>query len=306
MEVPVAQSNEASTNVTTPVETEVTEATVDNTFGVQLKEHGEARKSVTNLRSEEEEEFILESKLHVDVVQLLALGLVSYAQVWDASVTMAKSKNNYSIGRVFDIYEGSTDAYGDHVLNVTKSITADSVVDGLVYTNKYPVQRMQVIINSELKVDQYSGRSYYNVIRRGQNVTTGSYTAMTFSKKKFESKTMLRLYVHNVEEQTFRLNGKAVSLGEPDVYTNIRSGVVATFKPIYEAALGKISDDLMVHLTESEKSNQKLFLTVYKQILPQLKETRKALREKREQEIAQMASQAISNAEAHAPVNATV
>jgi len=322
MEVPMAQSNEANTNVTTPVEIEDegTRATVDNTYGIQLADHKTARERNKELL-EVEEDYNLESQLHVDVVQLLALGRVSYDSVWEKAVKMSKELNDYSPGRTFDIFEAPLSAYSEHLRIITESIETDSVVDGLVYSNKHKVVRQQLTIMSGLthevnaRTGASTGRKFYHVSTRYQSVTTGSYGAVRTLKEKSGARTKLRLYVEdrtlsNGNTHTvFRFEGQAIALGEVSVYTNIRSKILATFKPLYDDVINSFSDNLLVQLTEGVKHNQLVFMTVFQQAKPALWAARAELAEMarkqkaaEEQKAAGMASQAMTNAEANASV----
>lgn len=256
-----------------------TTATAQTTIDLISEE--EARQARVHSFLESEQAVSLEAEMHVDSTQLLALGLVSYDQVFEASVRIAKTENDYSIGRWFDVFNSKGIRYGEHVLNVTKGLKPEDIVsDGLVYSNKYSVAREQISINSELKVEKHTGLMYFEITRRWQYVSSGNYSSQKFASRKFNTPRVLKLYVRSMEEQTFffRENGKevTVALGSPMVYDAISSqikgsGVVAR----YEEALNDLDQDTREWLTEND-NNQKLFLTVFKQILPELKAARKA------------------------------
>ena len=251
------------------------------TQNIQLKSEEEARVARMSLFDESSVETMLDSVMHVDHTQLLALGLFTYDQIFEAAVSLAKKENDYQIGRSFDVFNRAGLAYGEHVFAQTKSLNpGDSISQANVYAGKYNVAREQITINSELMTDDYTGRQYFEVTRRWQKVSTGEYTAQKFSEKRFGGNRRLRLYVRSLADQTFyiRENNKDVSiaLGSPTVYEAIRaqimgSGVVQT----YEETLNGLNEDQIFHLTEN-KNNQQLFLTVFKQILPNLKAARAA------------------------------
>ena len=294
---------------TTSVPTEVIEDSTNVEFGVNLKSHEEARKVLTEARQEENEEFVYVSKLHTDVVQLLALGLLSYAQVEEVALESAKQKNDYSIGSIFDVYTTDSEDYGNHVFTTIGKLNSQSQVDGFVWSKNKPVERPQIVINSDLLEDQYSGKRFYKVMLRGQNVTTGKFGPFRTVKDKFKTKTAARLYVLQGKDGklAYRLNGVAIQLGDPDTYSKIASGIKASGAvEIYEKALNALGDDFIVHLTENEKDNQRLFLTVFGKCVDELKENRKALRAARAAAIAAMTDKAMTTSEASAQVNATV
>ena len=295
----MAQPFNASTSV-------VATETTDVEFGVNLKSYEDARKAISEAQQEENEEFVYVSKLHTDVVQLLAIGLLSYAQVWDNAVELAKQQDDYSIGRVFDIYNGDNDKYGAHVFSVIGQLNPQSEVNSLVYTKDKSIERPQLIINSELLEDKYSGKRFYKVLLRGQNVSTDKFGPFRSTKKRFNTQTAVRLYVlQGADGKTaFRLNGEAINLGAPEIYTKIAAGIKASGAvAIYEKAMNSLGDDLINHLTEERDDNQALFMTVFGKCVAELKENRKALREARAKQIADMANKSMDSSEASAPVN---
>jgi len=124
--------------------------------------------------------------------------------------------------------------------------------------------RMQIQINSELKVDQ-QGKKYFEYLRRQHLVTSNLYTPWNLFDKKNGVRRTLKLYA-DVENQKFYTvrNGKRISvaLGAPVVFDTVinavhGSGIVEN----YVMALNSIPQETVELLSEDQ---QLLFLNVFK------------------------------------------
>jgi hypothetical protein len=207
-----------------------------------------------------------EQSVLIDVVQLLALGEVSYVQWAATAMALAKSRNNYSIGQVFDKVTKSQLEYGKAVEAAVKSLKPESVVTKAIeYTGAYYKTRQQIVINSELKVDK-QGRQYYEYLSRAHNVTTNSFGTDVAYDTKNGTPRRLKLYVKGGNNFAILERGQEVkvSLGATDTYDEIYNLVLAAGNVDQLLnALRDIPQDVIEELSENQ---QVQFYTAFKAI----------------------------------------
>lgn len=209
-----------------------------------------------------------EHQMLVDSTQLLALGGLTFDEVYGPSVYYAKQENDYSVGRLFDVFNKDTLRYGKHVANVARRIDDTTVISkALTYAGSYKKSRVQFQINSELMTDS-NGRKYYEVLKRNHFVTSNVYSPWSGYGKRNGAMRRHKLYVKDLVNQTFMFDGEIVALGLPSVFDQVINDIYAT------GVVGRyeqILNDMDLSFVEAVSDNQELlFLNVFKAIKPEL------------------------------------
>jgi len=219
-----------------------------------------------------------EHDMLVDATQFLALGGITLDQVAGTAVALAKSENNYGIGRVFDVFTTQALKYGKHVVAVTKGITpSTTVVPTMTFTGSYLKSRLQLVINSELKTD-HLGQSYYEVMRRGFLVSSNTATAWSAYDRKNGARRTVKLYVKDLEGQKFYTMRDgirtSVALGDTSVFDAIQDAIHASGAVTnYVKTLNSLPQATVEQLSEDQ---QALFYTVFKTVKGEAKSEDKA------------------------------
>jgi hypothetical protein len=212
------------------------------------------------------EETVAEHEMLVDAVQLLTLAGKTLDQVAATAIALAKSENNYGIGRVFDAFTTDQLRYGRHVVAAVMALTPSTVVTrAMAYAGKYSKSRPQIMINSELMTDDGTGLTFYEYMRSNHYVTANVHTPWEAFNTKNGAKRRLRLYTHDGKFYTIKDGKKiGVALGSPVAFdTVINSAHVSGEVATYTTNLNKIPQDLIETLSENQ---QQLFLEVFKNL----------------------------------------
>ena len=251
----------------------MSEFNVSNTVSMTAEEAQEVLRAAfvdTSVESSAEHTML------VDAVKYLILGGFTYDQIAGNAISMAKQDNDYSMGRVFDVFTNQNLEYGRKLVEVATRIQpSDIVTPSMAYSGKYNRSRTQFIINSGLLTDK-KGRQYYEVLRQRQYVTSGIVTAIEQYEKLNGAELRIKLYVKDLAQQKFYMlpetgatKNRAIALGSPVVYDTVlnhvqASGVINT----YSEALNKLSQETVEEMAEDQKKlfQQMLFLETFKSI----------------------------------------
>jgi hypothetical protein len=222
-----------------------------------------------------------EHNVLIDSAQLLVLSGFTLDQVMGSARADARTKNDYSVGRVFDVVSPREQRYSRHVESIARSIQPSDVVgSGQVYRANHLSTRMQFQIVSEIqdemKNGKKTGRQFYFVARAYVGSGPDSGPVWQFTEVKNGINRRIRLYTNPATQQFWTEskgdNGKVVrqmwSLCTTDYYEAVKQSVYKIDSTtglskvdVYRNALNSFDLDELEQLADDK---QVLFLSVYK------------------------------------------
>lgn len=234
---------------------------------------------------------VAEHGFTADTAQMLALAGVTLDDVTLEARDLARTQNNYGIGRVFDVTTKRQLTYGRYVVTKVNALTSTTVVNStLEYPGSYDITRSQIMINSELmKESEDSGVEYFYYMRAHISPVTGQpITGWNASDTKNKVNRRLKMYTTTVQEMdadgksitvrkfwterrdrvTGKLKRTGVVLGDPSVIDNYIAAAYANGAvQKYVDILNEFDQDFVEALSENQ---QQLFLSVFKTLKAQL------------------------------------
>lgn len=213
------------------------------------------------------EESTTESEVSIDSVQLMELtgGKATFLGVFGSALDKALAANDYGINRVFDAFTDDQLAYGQRMAEVGKLIRNGAPASSAMkHTGKKLMVRRQIMINSEVKIDELRGKSYVNYMYRDINVSTGSVGPWIAEGKTNRVSRKLKLYV-DLENQVFYTRGNQgpvqVYLGDTSAYDTVHNAIAASGNiEAYHRVLNSFTEQQLDAIADDQ---QLLFLTTY-------------------------------------------